>query len=447
MSKVFVLNTNQQPLNPVHPGRARILLSTGKAAVYRRFPFTIILKAAVENPKLEPLRIKIDPGANTTGIAIVNDASGEVLFAADLHHRGFAISASLTRRRSLRRCRRQRHTRYRKPRFNNRLTHKKGWLPPSLQSRISNVMTWVGRLRRACPIAAISMELVKFDTQLMEHAEISGVEYQQGTLQGYEVREYLLEKWGRQCAYCDAKEVPLQIEHVYPRSRYGESRVGGLTLACASCNDKKGTREITEFLKNDPVRLARILAQMQRPLKDAAAVNATCWLLYERLKAQGLPLETGSGGLTKYNRTTRNLPKEHWIDAACVGRSTPAVLEVDRVLPLRIIATGHGCRQRCLMDTFGFPRTLPKQAKRVKGYQTGDIVRAVVPMGKKIGTYVGKVAVRTSGSFNITTARGVVQGISHRFCTPIHRSDGYRYEKGAFETEHTVVASQFIKEC
>jgi len=250
-------------------------------------------------------------------------------------------------------------------------------------------------------------------------------------LQGYEVREYLLEKWGRQCAYCDATVVPLQIEHVYPRSRYGESRVGSLTLACEPCNDKKGTQEITEFLKNDPERLAHILAQLKRPLKDAAAVNATRWLLYARLKAQDLPLETGSGGLTKYNRTTRNLPKEHWIDAACVGRSTPAALEVDKVLPLRIIATGHGCRQRCLMDKFGFPRTLPKQAKRVKGYQTGELVRAVVPTGKKTGIYVGKVAVRTSGSFNITTAHGVVQGISHRFCTPIHRSDGYRYEKGA----------------
>ena len=431
MSKVFVLDSHKQPLNPVHPGRARILLSAGKAAVYRRFPFTIILKAAVEEPMVEPLRIKIDPGANTTGIAIVNDASGEVLFAADLRHRGFAITASLTRRRSVRRGRRQRHTRYRKPRFTNRHTYKKGWLPPSLQSRIANVMTWVGRLRRACPIAAISVEMVKFDTQLMEHAEISGIEYQQGTLQGYEVREYLLEKWGRTCAYCDAKGVPLQIEHVYPRSHYGESRVDALTVACASCNDKKGTREITEFLKHDPERLAHILAQLKRPLKDAAAVNATRWLLYERLKAQDLPLETGSGGLTKYNRTTRNLPKEHWIDAACVGRSTPAALNVNQVLPLRIIATGHGCRQRCLMDTFGFPRTNPKQSKQVKGYQTGDIVRAVVPSGKKVGTYVGKVAVRTSGSFNITTAHGVVQGISHRFCTPLHRSDGYRYEKGA----------------
>src|SRR2546421_1627634 len=185
MSKVFVLDTNQQLLNPVHPGRARILLSSGKAGVYRSFPFTIILKGAVEEPKVEPLRIKIDPGANTTGLAIVNDASGDVVFAANLHHRGLAITASLTRRRSVRRARRQRRTRYRKARFTNRRTNKKGWLPPSLQSRIANVKTWVGRLRRVCPIAAISLELVKFDTQLMEQVEISGVEYQQGTLQGY----------------------------------------------------------------------------------------------------------------------------------------------------------------------------------------------------------------------------------------------------------------------
>src|SRR5258708_18793318 len=275
MSKVFVLDTNNHTINRDHPGRARILLSSGKAGVYGRFAFTSILRVGVEEPNVDPLRIKIDPGANTTGIAIVNTGSGEVVFAASLKHRGFAISASLIRRRSVRRGRRQRRTRYRKPRFTNRLTNKKGWLPPSLQSRIANVITWVGRLRRVCPLAAISMELVKFDTQLIEHADISGVAHQQGTLQGYEVREYLLEKWGRKCAYCDAKGVSLQIEHVYPRSKYGDSRVGRLTIACDSCNDKKGTQEITEFLKNDPERLAHILAQMQCPLKNAPVGYAT----------------------------------------------------------------------------------------------------------------------------------------------------------------------------
>jgi hypothetical protein len=200
MSKVFVIDTNQKPLNPVHPGRARHLLSEGKAAVYRRFPFTIILKIEIEEPVIQSLRIKLDPGSRTTGIAVVNDETGEVVCAAELSHRGQKIKAALDDRRAVRRSRRQRKTRYRAPRCSNRHNKKKGWLPPSLISRISHVLTWVNRLSRYCPITAISMELVRFDMQLMEDAEVSGVQYQQGTLAGYETREYLLEKWKRTCS-------------------------------------------------------------------------------------------------------------------------------------------------------------------------------------------------------------------------------------------------------
>jgi len=159
-------------------------------------------------------------------------------------------------------------------------------------------------------------------------------------------------------------------------------------------------------------------------------VNATRWALYQRLAALGLPVECGSGGLTKFNRVARELPKRHWLDAACVGKGTPEQLLVQDVVPLQIIATGHGSRQMCLMDKRGFPRTKPKQAKRVKGFQTGDLVRAVVTTGTKQGTYVGKVAVRSSGSFNITTKHGTKQGINHRFCVLVARSDGYSYQQG-----------------
>ena len=206
--------------------------------------------------------------------------------------------------------------------------------------------------------------------------------------------------------------------------------MSNLTLACEPCNIAKGTQDIKAFLKgNEPVA-ARILAQAKAPLKDASAVNATRWALFERLKRFGLPVECGSGGLTKYNRSQRHLPKTHWCDAACVGTSTPSVLDTSGIVPLLITATGHGCRQMCRMDSHGFPRTSPKHARRVKAFQTGDLVRAVVPTGKKVGTYVGRVAVRTTGSFNITTTHGTVQGINHRFCTPLHRCDGYRYQVG-----------------
>ncbi len=427
MSKVFVVDSYSKPLDPVHPGRARLLLTQGKAAVYRRFPFTIILKVGVEQPMVVPLRLKIDPGAKTTGIAIVNDASGEVVFAAHLYHRGQEVKKRLDDRRAVRRARRARQTRYRKPRFQNR-RRKRGWLPPSLESRVANIMTWVNRLRRSCPITAISQELVKFDLQKMENPEISGVEYQQGSLQGYECREYLLEKWKRQCAYCGKKEVPLQIEHIQPRAHGGTDRLSNLCLACEKCNRAKGTQEIKDFLKKKPEVLKRLLTQAKAPLKDAAVVNATRSALHARLKETGLPVEGGSGGLTKFNRTLLHLPKEHWCDAASVGKSTPKQLAVAGVLPLHISACGHGRRQMCLMGKRGFPRTGPKAAKYVKGFQTGDVVRAVVTSGTKVGTYVGRVAVRATGSFNITTKQATIQGISHHHCTALHKCDGYSYE-------------------
>jgi 5-methylcytosine-specific restriction endonuclease McrA len=387
------------------------------------------LKVAIDNPVAADLRLKLDPGSQTTGIAVVFDQSGEVVFAAELFHRGHKIKESLDGRRAIRRSRRNRQTRYRKARWQNR-RRKEGWLPPSLESRMTNILTWVKRLSKLCTITKISLELVCFDMQLMENPEISGVEYQQGTLEGYEAREYLLQKWGRRCTYCGKENLPLQIEHIVPRAKGGSNRVSNLCLSCEKCNLAKGTKSIEEFLKKKPDLLKRILAQAKAPLKDAAAVNTTRWELYRRLQTLGWPVECGSGGVTKYNRSLRELPKTHWLDAACVGQSTPETLQIMGVQPLLITANGHGCRQMCRMNQYGFPRTGPKAAKFVKGFQTGDMVKACVPCGKKVGTYVGRVAVRATGSFNITTAKETVQGISFKYCQVIHRMDGYSYGHG-----------------
>src|SRR5260370_30793022 len=175
----------------------------------------------------------------------------------------------------------------------------------------------------------------------MENAEISCIEYQQGTLAGYEIREYLLEKWGRTCTYCGKENVPLQIEHMVPRAKFGSNRISNLCLACSKCNQRKGTKDIKDFLKKKPDLLKKILAQAQAPLRDAAAVNATRLELFNRLQDLGLPIECGSGRLTKYNRTMRNLPKTHWLDAASVGTSTPEVLQITGMHPLLITAIGH----------------------------------------------------------------------------------------------------------
>lgn len=436
MSFVFVVDTEHHPLNPVHPGEARRLLTRGKAAVWRRYPFTIIRTQAVPDVQPAPLRVKLDPGSQTTGLAVVNDASGQVVWAGELSHRGQQVKARLDQRRLCRHSRRQRHTRYRPARFDNR-RRRDGWLPPSLESRLSNVLTWVARLRRYAPVGAISQELVRFDTQLLENPAMSGVEYQQGELAGYEVREYLLEKWGRRCAYCGTRNIPLQVEHIIPRARGGSNRVSNLTIACASCNTAKGTRTAEEFGHPD------VQAQAKRPLTDAASVNASRWALYHRLQATGLSVEVGTGGRTKWNRTQRGLPKAHWIDAACVGASTPARLQLAEVVPLVIAATGHGVRQMCGTNHAGFPTRHRTRQTRHFGFATGDLVRAVVPAGLKTsGQHVGRVLVRASGSFDIATSTGRVQGVSYRYCQAVARDDGYAYSEGTSDASSLVIATR-----
>lgn len=418
----FVIDTDKHPQNPVHPAQARKLLSEEKAAVYRRYPFTIILKESIPDADIKPLEIKIDPGSKTTGIAILS--GDNVIWGAELTHRGQSIKASLDSRRAIRRGRRNRKTRYRPARFLNR-TKPKEWLAPSLLHRVLTTETWVKRLIKFAPIAQIAQELVRFDLQKQENPEISGVEYQQGTLAGYEVREYLLNKWDRKCTYCGGKDIPLQIEHIHPKAKGGTNRISNLCLACEPCNQKKGTQDVKDFLSGSPDVLKRVLAQAKCPLKDAAAVNSTRWALLNQLKKLGLPVFTGSGGLTKFNRTRLELPKTHWIDAACVG--TIDTLKVLNKQPLLIKSTGNGTRQMCRTDKFGFPSRYVPRNKFVKGFQTGDIARAIVTSGKKTGTYVGRIAVRSSGSFNISTISRLIQGIGYKYFSIVHYKDGYSY--------------------
>ncbi len=247
MQRVFVLSSSEDPLMPCHPARARELLRDGKAAVYRRIPFTIVLKHRADGDT-QPVELKVDPGSKTTGIALVGEfkRGRRAIFGANLSHRGQAVKDALESRRSLRRSRRARKTRYRAPRFLNR-TRPKGWLPPSLMSRVDNVQSWGNKLGKFSPLSALAVETVRFDMQKMENPEISGVEYQQGELIGYEVREYLLEKWGRKCAYCYKEGVPLEVEHIVPKSLGGSNRVSNLTLACRPCNEKKGSNPFLNF--------------------------------------------------------------------------------------------------------------------------------------------------------------------------------------------------------
>ena len=427
MNRVFVLSNTKKPLMPCHPARARELLGKGKAAVYRMHPFTIILKFR-DDGDTQDIEFKIDPGSKTTGIALVAEFKrGRVLvWGANLQHRGQAIRNALESRRSLRRGRRGRNTRYRQARFLNR-TKPKGWLPPSLMSRVNNISVWYQRLLGYSPITTAEVETVRFDTQVMRDPGISGTEYQQGTLAGYELREYLLEKWNRCCAYCGAKDVPLQVEHIRPRATGGSNSVTNLTLACEPCNTKKGAKPIEQFLAKKPDILKKVLAHAKAPLKDAAAVNATRYATGNAVKSIGLPTGFWSGGRTKKNRVSQGYTKDHFIDAACVGITGEMVCITAGFIPLSIKAMGRGQRQVVRTDKYGFPRGRAGRCKRVHNFQTGDFVRLKQPSGKYVGEYKGRLAgIRVTGNFDIQTIAGkITSGFRNFFL--IQRGDGYAY--------------------
>ncbi|WP_155355570.1 RNA-guided endonuclease IscB [Acrocarpospora macrocephala] len=425
---MFVLDKHGHPLDPCHPARARRLLAAGQAVVVRHTPFVIRLRDRVAaDSTVQGVQVGIDPGSKHTGIAVFTergeDRAGK--YSIQLDHRGGQIRDKLTARAALRGGRRSRTLRYRAPRFNNR-TKPKGWLAPSLRHRVDTTMSWVTRLSRWAPVRAVHVERVAFDTHTLTAGRpLQGVEYQQGTLAGYEVREYLLAKWGRTCAYCGATGVPLNIDHIHPRSRGGSDRVGNLTLACIPCNQTKNATPIEEFLKSKPALLAKLLKHAKAPLRDAAAVNATRWALWRTLAATGLPVATSSGGRTKWNRSRTGAPKSHTLDALHVGHLDAVTGWPSVVLVVK--ATGRGTYCRTRTDKYGFPRLRLPRVKQVHGYATGDLVRAVVPSGKNAGTHVGRVAVRSTGKFNITTAHGTRQGTHHRHVRLLQRADGYAY--------------------
>jgi 5-methylcytosine-specific restriction endonuclease McrA len=177
------------------------------------------------------------------------------------------VSIKLMQRRQYRRTRRSRKTRYRAARWANR-RRSPGWLAPSLRARAEATVKAVRFVARILPVRQINVEIGSFDTQKMQHPEVCGGSYQQGQLQGYLLREYLLAKWQRQCAYCQTSGVPLQVEHLVPKSRGGSDRASNLVIACEPCNKRKGSRTAEEFGHPE------IQAQARVPLKAAAHVSS-----------------------------------------------------------------------------------------------------------------------------------------------------------------------------
>lgn len=421
---VFVLDQKKRPLMPCTPKRARLLLARGRAAIHRVQPFVIRLKDRhVEDCVLQPIALKVDPGSRTTGMALARieaTEGGEVhqaLFLSEVQHRGQMVHNKKVTQANARRRRRSANLRHRAPRFDNRRI-REGWLPPSILSRVGNVLTWVRRLIRWSPVTRLAVERVRFDTQLLQNPEIDGVQYQQGELAGWEVRAYLLVKYAYRCAYCGKIKVPFEIDHLRPRSRGGSNRVSNLALACHACNQAKGNQTASEFGHPE--------VEAKAPLKDAAAVNATRYKVVEALRVFGLPLGIWTGGRTRWNRARFAVEKTHALDALCIGEFVG--VQARALKTLTIMATGRGQHCRTNFTKHGFPSSYLTRKKQVRGFKTGDRVRAEVPASlKTAGTHVGRVQVRTSGYFDIETPEREVEGVNAKYCFLVQRADGYDY--------------------
>lgn len=196
-------------------------------------------------------------------------------------------------------------------------------------------------------------------------------------------------------------------------------------IACHDCNQSKGNQPVEVFIAHDCERLKRIKSQLQSSLAPTAAVNATRTKILAELFKTGLPVKASTGGQTKFNRARLSIPKTHAFDAACTG-DMPG-LRGWNVPVLTIKAGGRGSYRRTRLNKDGFPRGYLRRQKKAKGFQTGDIVRASLTNGKKAAIYVGRVAIRASGSFNVQTQTSTVQGISYKRCRLIQRADGYNY--------------------
>ncbi len=448
--RVLVLDMHGQPLMPCSLARARKLLHAERSRVHRLVPFVIrLVDRAAEQSELPGVEVDIDPGSKFTGVSVFTADDECVrcgLVSIEIEHRRHLIHKLTGQSRAYRRRRRTENLHCRKPRWAKRhpescascgknARHESRYCQPCAGTRsfvdndygVDSTISVLSRLRRCSPARAIHQELVRFDLQKIENQEITGVCYQQGTMALYEVREYLLEKWGRKCAYCKASEVPLQIEHIFTKSRGGTNRVSNLMFACSACNNAKDNLSIEVFLVKDPQRLARILAQANALLKDVAGVNATRWALWRGLKNTGVVVFGGSRGRTKWNRSRFSVPKPHALDVVCV-RNTSGVASY----PTRVLATkaaGRGFYALTRSDVYGSPRLYLPLTKVHHRFATGDLVLAVVPTGNLAGVYVGRVAVCSSGSFNIKAKGETVQGISYRYCTLLRHSDGWGYEQ------------------
>ena len=390
---VYVISHTGKALMPTQRhGKVRLLLRDGKARVVRTEPFTIQL--LYDNTEhTQSVTLGVDAGTGHVGLSATTDK--KELFSAEATLRRDIQNLLATRRES-RRSRRQRKTRYRAPRFDNR-RRAEGWLAPSVRQAVQSHLALIRKVHSILPVTKTVIEVAQFDTQLLKNPDIQGTGYQQGEQLGFwNVREYVLFRDGHSCQHCHGKsgDKVLNVHHIESRKTGGNSPNNLITL-CETCHKAYHRGKLDLKFRRGP------------SLRDASLMGVMRWTVYNKARKEFGNVRMTYGYITKNTRIRCGLKKSHAVDARCISGHPLAE-------PAEIL---WQLRQRRRNNRQLFKANTPKGGMRkrnqapylVKGFRLFDKVRY-----KGIECFVfGR---RSSGSFDIRLFDGtrVNAGVTYK---------------------------------
>ena len=356
---VYVINKHGQPLMPCSPRKARLLLKEGKAKVIQRTPFTIQLLYGSAGYK-QPISLGVDAGTKHIGVSATTEK--QVLFEAEVQLRT-DIQELLSTRRAFRRTRRNRKTRYRKPRFLNR-RRSTGWLAPSVQNKVDSHVQVIKHVAKILPISSVTVEIAQFDIQKIKSPDIAGTEYQEGDQMGFwNVREYVLFRDQHACQFCHGKtkDKILNVHHIESRKTGGDSP-GNLVTLCETCHDRIHQESLTHLFQRH-----------QESFRDAGQMTVMRWFIYRGIQKVFLAAKLTYGYITKNTRITNGLEKNHRVDARCISGNPNAKPSETTYLIKRVRGQNRQLHKATILK--GGVRKANKAPQYVMGFQLFDKVR------------------------------------------------------------------------
>ena len=308
---IYVRSKEGKALMPSERGgRIGYLLRHGKAHVVSRVPFVVQLDYE-STTYTQEVSLGIDAGSKHIGVSASSDK--KELLAAQVELRSDVVNL-LSTRMELRRARRNRKTRYRKVRFDNR-KKKDGWLAPSIEQKVDSHLKVIRLVHKLLPITKTTIEVAQFDAQKIKNTEINGKEYQQGEQMGFwNVREYVLARDGHRCVHCKgkSKDPILNVHHLESRKTGGNSPSNLVTL-CETCHKAYHRGEFELKIKRG------------NSFRDAAVMNIMRWAVYERAKEEFENVHLTYSYVTKHTRIENGIAKTHAADAFCIAKNINAM--------------------------------------------------------------------------------------------------------------------------